>query len=297
MQERFACFNWSGNRLICLNRDSWNIRLYIHLSACFWMDFFAMIGEKGEAKMEVKDDYLIEIVDWEKHQHYKNRRPTWVKIYHSLLDKKSWRDLSGTASKLLIDLWLTACEDGFTGKIADASTLLAWRYRIDSNLLAQFNEDLQELENQGFIKLAINTLASCYQPASKVLAQSRVEKSRVEKREKQLRATRTRVMQEPCQDDKLLLVVEKYRQRKKTATLPTERIDMLEELCKKFGHEKVLLAIDGLFEWTDHLTPATLKRQLEGKPGSAQDSPKPTKSKNYQKECDEWNDKKESQNE
>jgi hypothetical protein len=52
----------------------------------------------------------LKIKDWEKFQHFKNRRPPWIKLYRDLLDDKDWHDLSPANAKILIMLWLLASE-------------------------------------------------------------------------------------------------------------------------------------------------------------------------------------------
>ena len=37
----------------------------------------------------------IEVVGWEKFQHYKSRRPLWIKTYTELLTKREYRALTG----------------------------------------------------------------------------------------------------------------------------------------------------------------------------------------------------------
>jgi hypothetical protein len=55
---------------------------------------------------------MIKIKNWDKFQHFKDRRPPWVKLYRDILDDKNWFDLSGDDAKLLVMFWLIASENG-----------------------------------------------------------------------------------------------------------------------------------------------------------------------------------------
>lgn len=71
----------------------------------------------------------LRIKNWEKFQHYKERRPLWIKLYRDLLDDKDWDDLPAPAAKALVMLWLIASEED--GYLPDSRTL-AFRLRISS---------------------------------------------------------------------------------------------------------------------------------------------------------------------
>jgi hypothetical protein len=103
----------------------------------------------------------LQVKDWNNFQHYKNRRPPWIKLYRELLDTPGWFDLSGDEAKALINLWLIASETN-DGSLP-ASDVLAFRLRVASNVLADI---LNSLVSKGFIVDASNVLAPCYQDAS-----------------------------------------------------------------------------------------------------------------------------------
>jgi len=105
----------------------------------------------------------IKIKNWENFQHYKNRKPPWIKLYRELLDNMEWRALSDFPARLLVELWLLAAEN--QGEIDLDSTALSWRLRLASNKLAKIDDALQELVTHGFITIASNMLAPCKQHA------------------------------------------------------------------------------------------------------------------------------------
>jgi hypothetical protein len=84
----------------------------------------------------------IEIRNWTKFQHYKDRSPPWVKLHKTLLDDRAWHALSGDASKLLAECWLLA-SDHPEGWIEMNTADLAWRLRRpDVPAVARMLEEL-----------------------------------------------------------------------------------------------------------------------------------------------------------
>jgi hypothetical protein len=92
----------------------------------------------------------IEVVNWDRFQHYKERTPPWIKLHRSLLDSRQWGALSGDASKLLAECWLVASESPDGSWEGDPEDL-AFRLRRPCGVLLTL---LQEIAAQGLIKLA-----------------------------------------------------------------------------------------------------------------------------------------------
>jgi len=69
----------------------------------------------------------MQIKNWKKFQHFKDRKPPWVKLYRDLLDDIDWFELDPKAAKVLVMLWLIASEDD--GNIPNAKQL-AFRLRM-----------------------------------------------------------------------------------------------------------------------------------------------------------------------
>jgi hypothetical protein len=70
---------------------------------------------------------MTEIKGWKKFQHFKDRRPPWIKLYRDLLDDPDWHALDGADAKALVMLWLIASEDD--GNIP-CTRKIAFRLRI-----------------------------------------------------------------------------------------------------------------------------------------------------------------------
>jgi hypothetical protein len=67
------------------------------------------------------------VKNWKKFQHFKDRRPPWIKLYRDLLDDLEWFELDATSSKHLINLWLIASE--YEGKLPSIE-ILCFRLRL-----------------------------------------------------------------------------------------------------------------------------------------------------------------------
>ena len=86
----------------------------------------------------------MKIKNWSKFQHFKDRRPPWVKLYRDLLDDPDWHELDAEAAKILVSLWLLASEDeDQEGKLPDVKRI-AFRLRIPVN---KVNQALTKLEH------------------------------------------------------------------------------------------------------------------------------------------------------
>ena len=69
----------------------------------------------------------MKIKNWAKFQHFKDRRPPWVKLYRDILDDIEWFELDPKLAKTLVMLWLIASEDD-GGRLPDVK-VLAFRLR------------------------------------------------------------------------------------------------------------------------------------------------------------------------
>lgn len=91
---------------------------------------------------------MIQVVNWDELQHYRDRRPLWIKLYRKLLENPKWHALTGDAGKLLAECWLVASEHD-DGVIPMDAAGLAWRLR--RNDVQRVHVLLQEIVRQGFI--------------------------------------------------------------------------------------------------------------------------------------------------
>ena len=76
----------------------------------------------------------MQIKSWKKFQHFKDRKPPWVKLYRDILDDMEWYQLPGEAAKLLIMLWLIASEND--GVLPDIK-MISFRLRKDISTVTE----------------------------------------------------------------------------------------------------------------------------------------------------------------
>ena len=82
---------------------------------------------------------MIQVVGWAKHQHFRDRRPVWIKLHVDLLDDPEnafrWRQLSDTARAVLVELWLLCAK----GKHYDQGILQAPEHMLADALHRQLD--------------------------------------------------------------------------------------------------------------------------------------------------------------
>ena len=69
----------------------------------------------------------MKIKNWSQFQHFKDRRPPWIKLYREILDDIEWHELDPKSAKVLVMIWLIASE--FDGFLPDTKKL-AFRLRM-----------------------------------------------------------------------------------------------------------------------------------------------------------------------
>jgi hypothetical protein len=98
----------------------------------------------------------MKIKNWSKFQHFKDRRPPWVKLYRDILDDIDWHELDPLAAKVLVMLWLIASED--EGRVPEIKTL-AFRLRLTESKTKELINKLSHwLEHDD-----INVISDCNQ--------------------------------------------------------------------------------------------------------------------------------------
>lgn len=102
----------------------------------------------------------MNVKNWSKFQHFKDRRPPWIKLYRDILDDVEWHELDGETAKVLTMLWLIASEAN--GQLPCVKTL-AFRLRMRV-------QDLEQcLSNLGhWLECDDTTISTCHQDDSNV---------------------------------------------------------------------------------------------------------------------------------
>jgi len=105
----------------------------------------------------------LHIKNWDKFQHYKDRNPPWVKLYHSLLDDYDYGCLQDDSKLLLMSFYMLASitENRIPGD-------LEW---IQRKAMIKREIQIEELVNAGFIYISNGDGVLCKQVDSKLIAE------------------------------------------------------------------------------------------------------------------------------
>lgn len=79
--------------------------------------------------------------NWETFQHYKDRRPPWIKLHRALIDDIDFHSLSGSDAKYLILIWIVASDDE-NGNLPQIKQL-AFRLHLTTKEVEQLLSRLQ----------------------------------------------------------------------------------------------------------------------------------------------------------
>jgi hypothetical protein len=131
----------------------------------------------------------LRIKNWAKFQHFKDRRPPWVKLYRDILDDREWHRLEPSAAKVLVMLWLIASESD--GYLPDSDEL-AFRLRITETEVIEAISGLgwwlEQVDDTGDIACDDDPISDGYQEDR--LEKRREETETEEETEKKPRAAR-----------------------------------------------------------------------------------------------------------
>lgn len=121
----------------------------------------------------------LRIRNWAKFQHFKDRRPPWVKLYRDILDDREWHRLNPSAAKVLVMLWLIASESD--GYLPDSEEL-AFRLRISeeevNEAISRLGSWLEQVDNTSDITSDDKVISERYQddPLEKRREETETEK-------------------------------------------------------------------------------------------------------------------------
>lgn len=94
----------------------------------------------------------MRIKDWGKFQHFKDRRPPWIKLYRDLLDDEEYYNLPAQSAKVLTLLWLLASEDPSKQGLLPSVQKIAFRLRLSEKSIESIVSDLHHWVIQDDIK-------------------------------------------------------------------------------------------------------------------------------------------------
>jgi hypothetical protein len=91
----------------------------------------------------------LEVKNWKQFQHYRDRDPTWIKLYRKVLADYEFSRLQDASKLLLICIWLLASEDAeHKGRVPNDPEWIARRSGLSGPV------DMQPLIDAGFLLLA-----------------------------------------------------------------------------------------------------------------------------------------------
>ena len=160
----------------------------------------------------------MRIKNWSHFQHFKDRRPPWIKLYREILDDMEWHNLDPLASKVLVMCWLIASESD--GQLPDIRTL-AFRLRMSEKQTSDCVSKLYHWLEQD----DINVISSRYQDD----APETERETETEKRQKATVVATPEGVSQSVWDDFV-----KHRKAKKAQVTQTV-IDGITKEAKKAG--------------------------------------------------------------
>jgi hypothetical protein len=101
----------------------------------------------------------IKVKGWNKFQHFKDRKPPWIKLYRDILDDLEWHELDPVAAKALVAIWLIASEND--GELPEMKKL-AFRLRVSEKQAISIVSQL----DHWLIQDDINVISDRYQDDS-----------------------------------------------------------------------------------------------------------------------------------
>ena len=126
----------------------------------------------------------MRIKGWGQFQHFKDRRPPWIKLYRDILDDVEWHELDPKAAKMLVMLWLIASEND--GELPDVK-ILSFRLRISASEVKSLISKL----SHWLISDDIAPISSRYRddaPETETETETETEGEKIRKKTKQMNA-------------------------------------------------------------------------------------------------------------
>lgn len=125
----------------------------------------------------------LRVKGWHKFQHFKDRRPPWIKLYRDLLDDLEWFELDPISAKCLVSIWLIASEnDGYLPDLKKLafrlrmrsqeldrviSSLSHWLEHVDASVISdRYQHDAPETETETETEDMAKTGAADFAPPS-----------------------------------------------------------------------------------------------------------------------------------
>lgn len=116
--------------------------------------------------------------NWQVFQHYRDRKPPWIKLHRELLDDFKFFGLPVASRALAPCLWLLASEY-FGGRITASDEEVCFRLHLG---LEEYQAAIKPLVDKGFFIVESDTLADCKRGAMPETEGEREKQEEAEKR-------------------------------------------------------------------------------------------------------------------
>lgn len=95
---------------------------------------------------------MAKIKNWDQFQHFKDRRPPWIKLHRDILENRDISMISDSAFRVLVGIWLLASEDKeMEGSIPEIDDIV-FRLRIEKTKVIKALKELDKFVIQDDIK-------------------------------------------------------------------------------------------------------------------------------------------------
>jgi len=113
--------------------------------------------------------------NWDKFQHFKDRRPPWIKLHRDILEQRDINAISDCAFRVLVGVWLLASEDKDMRGTLPAVDDIAFRLRLSKQAICKALQELAPFLIQDDIN-AISTRYQVDEPETETETETKAEK-------------------------------------------------------------------------------------------------------------------------
>jgi hypothetical protein len=167
------------------------------------------------------------IKNWKKFQHFKNRRPPWIKLYRDILDDIEWFNIPDESKSYLVMFWLLASEDkSSSGYLPDIKEM-SFRLRKSEEVIIHSLSTLSHWVEQDDIKV----ISGRYRVGS---PERETERERETEKEKEKNMTPTRAFKKPTSDE-----ISKYCQERNNSVDSRKFFDFYQSKGWMVGKNKM----------------------------------------------------------
>ena len=189
---------------------------------------------------------MIKIKNWSKFQHFKDRRPPWIKLHREILDQRDINMISDCSFRVLVGLWMLASEDETMSGALPSIDDIAFRLRKDKSIIIKCLEELKDF----FIVDDIKLISSCHH-LDVPETETETEKKK-ETKEKKLKQKKEKISLDDLSVEHIASWLQKKRAEKLFLDVDEYRLlEIFKNWCKSKGkkYNDYVAAYRNAFEW------------------------------------------------